>query len=233
MALDGAKKLLNDTKTQKIIMDDALHVCASLPSDLQKGCSDLVTTYEPVITDYIVSANSAAICMLIGACVSPATKSAIAPSATNPSERPRVGLMQSPESRFFARLRKTILASSQAKTSSISSSSASSTSSTASTDYCDQCKMVVLEAHSLITNPTVQSSILNYTKQVCDLAGPNVAPTCDQVAELYVPVFFDLLEKAFNSPDEICAMIGLCKPKVKSHPSIGAIATERKRQRSQ
>ena len=218
MALDGVKKLLNDTQTQKIIINDALQVCSSLPSDIQTGCNDLVTTYEPIITDYIVSSSSSAVCLLIGACIAPTTKPAIAPSDPI-GKKVKVGLKQSEESRLFARLRKTILASSKARSSS------------AATDYCDQCKMVVLEAHSLITNPTVQSSILNYTKQVCDLAGPTVGPTCDQLADMYVPVFFDLLEKAFNSPDEICAMIGLCKPKMSSHTSVGSGATEKKRQR--
>ena len=162
VALDGAKKLLNDTKTQKIIIDDALQVCSSLPSDVQKGCNDLVTTYEPIIKDYIVSSSSSAVCLLIGACITPTLKPAIAPST---GQKPtRIGLKQSAESRLFSSLRKTIVSSDQARSSS-----------SVATDYCDQCKMVVLEAHSLITNPTVQASILNYTKQVCDLAGPSVS----------------------------------------------------------
>ena len=209
---------MNNSKTQQVIIADALQVCSALPTDLSTGCNDLVNTYEPIITDYIVSSSSAAICLLIGACVSPATDKA----SITTTLKPMLGLKQSAESRLFASIRKAIVSNGHV-------AAAGQMAGSSATDYCDQCKMVILEAHSLITNPTVQSSILNYTKQVCDLAGPTVGPTCDQLADMYVPVFFDLLEKAFNSPDEICSMIGLCKPKAMIHKTISGGSTERKK----
>lgn len=42
---------------------------------------------------------------------------------------------------------------------------------------CCLVQMAVLEVHSLIANPSVQQSLVNYTKAICD-SFPNIATEC-------------------------------------------------------
>ncbi|KXZ44347.1 hypothetical protein GPECTOR_69g440 [Gonium pectorale] len=84
-------------------------------------------------------------------------------------------------------------------------------------DACDYCKMAVIEAHSLISNPSVQAEVLNYTLAVCDNF-PNFAQPCKTYVAVYAPLVFSLLEQ-YLVPDQLCAQTGMCPPP--PHPGRG------------
>ncbi|KAG2484608.1 hypothetical protein HYH03_016562 [Edaphochlamys debaryana] len=87
-------------------------------------------------------------------------------------------------------------------------------------DACDYCKMAVIEAHSLVANPTVQSEVVNYTKAVCDQF-PTMADPCKAYVDMYAPLVFTLLQQ-YLVPDTICAQTGMCPPP----PKPGATGDE-------
>lgn len=219
--LDEAKKYLNDTKTQAIILQDALQVCSTLPSDLASGCTDLVNTYEPTVTQFIVSADSSAVCLLLGACMfaSPAGSKELEQAAHSTGCRKgmMLGGKQSPTSRFVMAMKAKMneVAATNAKVAATAAVEASSSATMATvegslTDSCDVCKMAVIEAHSLIANPVVQSGVVNYTKAICQVAGGGFADACDEMVDTYIPIIFDLLENLLT-PDDLCTSLGVCK----------------------
>ncbi|KAG1671182.1 hypothetical protein FOA52_010118 [Chlamydomonas sp. UWO 241] len=65
-------------------------------------------------------------------------------------------------------------------------------------DACDMCQMAAIEAHSLITNPTVQADLTNYTHAMCGLFGGPFTTMCDDYVNQYAPSVFDAAEKYLN-----------------------------------
>ncbi|PNW87014.1 hypothetical protein CHLRE_02g105200v5 [Chlamydomonas reinhardtii] len=77
-------------------------------------------------------------------------------------------------------------------------------------DACDYCKMAVIEAHSLVSNPTVQAEVVNYTLAVCEQF-PSFTTACKSYVAMYAPLVFTLLEQ-YLVPDTLCAQTGMCPP---------------------
>mmetsp|Transcript_18019 Transcript_18019/g.30796 ORF Transcript_18019/g.30796 Transcript_18019/m.30796 type:complete len:536 (+) Transcript_18019:28-1635(+) len=75
-------------------------------------------------------------------------------------------------------------------------------------NMCDMCRLTVLEVHTLVSNPGIQGSILNYTKGLCDQAGAS-SDVCRQYIDLYGPAVFVMLEQ-YLQPDPLCVGVGMC-----------------------
>eukprot|EP00798_Chlamydomonas_sp_ICE-L_P008802 gene8802-33673_t len=148
----------NDTAVQEDIKKKRLKICGDLPGDISTNCTDFVNKYEPIITDFINTAEPEQpekVCELIGTCTS-------APAST-------MTLWTQPPPALPATL-VSGLAQMRASTSDARFLAASPN------DMCDVCQMAVIEmavieAHSLIQSPTVQEEIVNYTKAICNTMG--------------------------------------------------------------
>ncbi|GAX84293.1 hypothetical protein CEUSTIGMA_g11715.t1 [Chlamydomonas eustigma] len=180
--MDQMKIALNSTSVQQTIMEKAQEICHSLPADIGTSCIDFVQTYEPLVTQFIESVDSAQMCLLIGACLDGAVLKAPPPLPDSViralAALPDVNAMYTG----------------------------------AANDACDVCKMAVIEAHSLVTNPTVQSDLVNYTKALCDLVGGSaLSETCREYVDTYAIEVFKLMDKLLT-PDQLCTQLGICKP---------------------
>lgn len=175
-----------DPATQTSIMDAAEKICSHLPAEVAAGCTSFVDTYEPVIVAYIDSVNATDLCNMVGACT--------ASWATNRPAPLTPGVVKTMAAVYKA----------------LKPFSASNVGVVPSNDLCDNCKLSVIEAHSLITNPAVQSDIVMYAKVICDTVGGG--DMCKSLVDAYAPSLFATLAQALNS-DALCAQVHLCKPK--------------------
>jgi len=182
--VDQVKVLLNDTKTQEAIKEKLLVVCAQLPAELSANCNDLVNTYEPVIVDWIEKVDTTSLCAMAGACLVART---------------------SPPPRLPARL---VAALAKARENAVGAA-ATSGGGGVPNDSCDVCQMAVIEAHALVTNPTVQADLVNYTHDLCGLIAGPFNMTCNAWIDEYAPATFDALEK-YLTP-QLCTDIGICQ----------------------
>lgn len=73
---------------------------------------------------------------------------------------------------------------------------------------CDNCKMAVLEVHSMLSNPDLQSAIVAYAKTMCNATG-SWADRCNSAVDQYAPAFFEALTEQLN-PDLVCVEVGMC-----------------------
>ncbi|GFH19804.1 sulfated glycoprotein 1 [Haematococcus lacustris] len=70
--------------------------------------------------------------------------------------------------------------------------------------------MAVIEAHSLISSPSVQAEAIDYTKGMCD-SFPSYADLCKQYVDTLAPMVFRMLAQ-YLQPDMVCTELGMCKP---------------------
>eukprot|EP00195_Chlamydomonas_chlamydogama_P008611 CAMPEP_0202892336 /NCGR_PEP_ID=MMETSP1392-20130828/2055_1 /ASSEMBLY_ACC=CAM_ASM_000868 /TAXON_ID=225041 /ORGANISM="Chlamydomonas chlamydogama, Strain SAG 11-48b" /LENGTH=397 /DNA_ID=CAMNT_0049576233 /DNA_START=195 /DNA_END=1388 /DNA_ORIENTATION=- len=204
-----AQAALNDTSVQDSIKNKALEVCGTLPKELADGCTDFVNTYEPAIASFIEKADVDEVCMLIGACMEGFIARVGAPAAL--PERAALLLKALADVGGLKARRPQPLGGMLG-------------------DSCDVCKMAVIEAHSLITNPSVQADLLNYTKALCDTVGATFADACKAYVDDYAPAMFDLLAK-YLTPDELCVNLGICAtPRIVRCKDLGNAASEAKPQ---
>lgn len=75
---------------------------------------------------------------------------------------------------------------------------------------CDNCKMAVLEAHSLVTNPSYQEDLTTYVKQLCT-AWTSMPDDCSSYVDTYAPMLFSFLDQ-YLSGDTLCVVLGVCPP---------------------
>ncbi|PNH01420.1 Proactivator polypeptide [Tetrabaena socialis] len=75
---------------------------------------------------------------------------------------------------------------------------------------CDACKMMVLEVHTLISNPDFQTSLTTYAEAACDTtAPPAYAAFCKSTVDAYVPLVMGALQQ-YVQPDPVCQRLHLC-----------------------
>ncbi|MEW5311676.1 MAG: hypothetical protein WDW38_003371 [Sanguina aurantia] len=161
-------------------IDIAHQGCDKLPMELADGCDKYIDKYEVIISTFIDSLDVEQLCAMTGSC--PETWAALRPASLPASF---ILAMQPALARYQAAL-----------------------AGGASNDACDVCQMAVIEAHSLIANPTVQQDLLNYTEAIC--AGlPTYAAECKVYVDQYAPVLFALLEQ-YLVPQQLCASLGIC-----------------------
>lgn len=187
--LDKVKLTLNDTAIQATIKEKALEMCGSLTADLAAECTSLVETYEPLVTQFIVEADSGHVCSLLGACTA---SSAPSPWYSVSSSALRLALQE-----WMDRIQRRM------------EGAAATALAPSPNDACDVCKMSVIEVHSLVNNPSVQASVVNFTKSLCAVFGDSYTATCQQYVDVYAPELFNLLEKFLRS-DELCFDLGIC-----------------------
>eukprot|EP00195_Chlamydomonas_chlamydogama_P010321 CAMPEP_0202893524 /NCGR_PEP_ID=MMETSP1392-20130828/3091_1 /ASSEMBLY_ACC=CAM_ASM_000868 /TAXON_ID=225041 /ORGANISM="Chlamydomonas chlamydogama, Strain SAG 11-48b" /LENGTH=316 /DNA_ID=CAMNT_0049577889 /DNA_START=189 /DNA_END=1139 /DNA_ORIENTATION=- len=76
---------------------------------------------------------------------------------------------------------------------------------------CDKCKMTVLEVRMLVNMPSVQSTIINATRALCDNFSP-YEEQCRQAVDKYGGAAFTLFDK-YVQPDTVCSTLHMCDPK--------------------
>lgn len=79
-----------------------------------------------------------------------------------------------------------------------------------SNSVCDNCKMAVIEAHSLVTNPSIQADITTYVKQLCTSV-TSLPDDCSSYVDTYAPMLFSMLDQLLSS-DSLCVQLGVCPP---------------------
>eukprot|EP00798_Chlamydomonas_sp_ICE-L_P032628 gene32628-17641_t len=178
-----AQQYLNNSGVIDDLFNKALLVCGDLPADFKPPCVDFIESYAPVIKNFINATQPEKVCELLGPCL---------------PEAP--GLWTQPPPPLPPTLVKALGSLRKAT---------QPTAGSATNDVCDACQMAVLEAHSLIINPTFQGEVVMYTKQLCDTMGPGASDICKTTVDAYAPLLFNLTSK-YCAPGVLCPALGLC-----------------------
>jgi len=184
--VDYLKASLADPATQAQVDEKAKEACGLLPAEsLRAGCLSTVAQYEPLVASLLTTMTSQELCLAAGACMGSL-------AASSPP-RPLPAALLAPADEFLR-----LVAQARRPEAGLLG------------DTCDLCKSVVLEAHTMLADPTFQRQLTDYAKATCG-AFPSYEASCDQAVDQYAPLAFGMA-LTYLQPDSTCAHIGVCRP---------------------
>lgn len=180
------KAAIDDPTNQATIWKDLQAACSALPAEMSGSCTDLVTNYGTLLISLIDSVDASTGCALMGMCFEPLANMKLPPLTPQ-----LVQVLAATENLFVH--------------------NSAPLGVHLDTNQCDICKMMVLELHTLISNPVTQQSLNGYAKTLCNTTGA-FAAQCSQYVDIYSPLFFSLMSSYTSNPDPVCQAMHVCAP---------------------
>jgi hypothetical protein len=75
---------------------------------------------------------------------------------------------------------------------------------------CCFAQVVVMEIHQVLANPDIQTQLVTYAKEACNLI-QSLSAQCKADVDQYAPMVFGMA-LAYLQPDQVCAQINMCPP---------------------
>lgn len=209
MIATQGQQILNNSAVFDKINETAQQLCTSLPADMAGLCAGFVNKYEPLLVALISHASAEELCQLLGVC--PKSLMARLSRAQFRPFSPDVDQIMPTIKDIKQRLTvEGVMAHEFTLRGGVKTPTLK--------DSCDVCKMAVIQAHSLVVNPQIQQSLINYTETLCE-SFPSFQDTCKLYVDVYAPVVFSVLAQ-YLAPDTVCVQIGVCPPPSALHQVV-------------
>lgn len=185
------KLALENPANEEQVKEEALKVCKTLTPELQDSCIAFVDQYEAAFFAFLDTMQPGEVCAMAGACMPQLVKNHPLPALSAHLATSLANVMNAPRAAGVVN------------------------------DLCDTCKIVVLEAHQMVTNPKTQQQIEAFLEGLCSSFG-TAKDECTALLEEYLPMLLDIAAE-YLDPVQLCTQLGYCKAASAWQQLVGAL----------